>query len=335
MPVNIQISEASGQLKALFGDIQAPLASYITKRAETIEKEEAIGFKLFRKVNSTHFAEMYTDEGEMEDMKPVGEGGEYPVTGYAQGYEKLIQNVTYKNSFSVTEEAMDDDIITNLGKKPDKLLRSYYRGRARMMAAMIGNALQGNATFQRHGWTFETKCKDGGCVFHTAHAPKHYGSSQCNLFSDQFSEDALFAGISQMNNYKDDSGNTLDIVPDTIIIPSNKPSLKKAVIKVLGSMQEAGSGNNAINPLFGNLEIVTWGYLNDFLNGTDTPWILFDSKYNADNDGNIYQERKALTFRSELAHNDSNEWLARARYGLGFVDWRQMAAFGVSAGSAM
>ena len=332
---SVILSEATGQLKALYGDIQDPLASYIEHKAEDIEAEESVCFKVFDKRKSTHYAESYRSETEMADMLPVGENGDYPSTGYQEGYDKTINNMTFKNSFAISREMMDDNILTSIGKKPDKLLRSYYRGRCRNMAAAIGNALQGNTSFKVNGFEFSTVCADGSCVFSKNHKPKISGKVQSNLFADEFSADALFAAITKMQNFKDENGNTLSLCPDTIIIPNNNAALKKSVIQAIASIKEADSANNAINPLFGQLDIVTWGYLNDYIGELNAPWILFDSKYNAENDGNIYQERTDLEIRSELGGNDANIWKGYARYGFGFVDFRQMLAGGISGGSAL
>ena len=337
MPIRVIINERSGLMESIFGKTQAPLASYLESRNEQIEAEEKIGLSIFRKVSSRHFAEAYGTETEMGDMEPVGEGGAYPVTSFQEGYRKTINNVTFKNSFAITREAMDDNILTSLGQKPDKLLRSYHRGRNRMFAAMIGNASKGSTSFDVKGWTFDTTCMDGGCVFSTSHAPKVSGSNQTNLYADAFSADALFAAINKMRNLKDDDGNTLAIVPDTIIIPTANAALVKAVLVAVGSMQVPGSGNNDINPMFGQMKVIQWPTLNDYvdLSGAATPWFLFDSKYNEEVDGCIYQDRVPLEVRSELDPNDNNVWKAYARYGMGFVDFRQIMALGVTGGSSL
>ena len=38
------LTEASGRLKALYGNIQEPLASYIEHKAEVVEAEESLAF---------------------------------------------------------------------------------------------------------------------------------------------------------------------------------------------------------------------------------------------------------------------------------------------------
>ena len=335
--MSVMITIGAGLNDTKFGKLQAPLASFIESRAEQIEQEEKIGKLLFREVKSTHFGEHYATETEMEDMVPVGENGAYPETSVQDGYGKTIENVTFKNSFSISREAMDDNVLTSLQQKPEKLLKSYYRGRNRLMAAMIGNALQGNDSFKVKNWSFSTLCMDGGCVFSKTHAPKVKGANQSNLYATAFSADALFAGITAMRNLKDDDGNTLSLAPDTIVIPTADYQLVKKVLAAVASLQEPGGSNNDINPLFGALTVVQWPGLNDYLpsGGTNTPWILFDSKFNQENNGNIYQERVGLEVRSELGNNDENIWKAYARYSLGFVDFRQMMAFGVTGGSTL
>lgn len=329
------ITVSSGVLQSIFGQMQDPLCSYIESRAEVIEKEEAVFDEIFREVKSTHYAEGYSYETELADMLPVGENGAYPQTGYQEGYPKTIHNMTFKNAFAFSREAIDDNVLTSIQKKPDKLLRSYYRGRARMKARMIGEALQGNASFSVNGFNFSTVGADGVCVFSGSHAPKVRGANQCNVYSDAFTPAALFAATVKMQNLKDDDGNTLDLNPDTIIIPNNNASLKQSVFEVVSSLQKPGTANNDNNVLFGNFKVVVSAYLNDYLGSLTAPWILMDSRYNQENDCNIYQDRVPLEIRSELGDNDENIWKAYARYGLGFVDFRAMLACGVTGASSM
>ena len=332
--MRVILNEQSGELKTLYGEVQEPVASYLEHRAEDIEKEEAIAFKIFDKRMSNHRAENYRSATEMDEMKPVGENGPYPSTGYQEGYDKTIVNVTYKNSFAISREMMDDNVLTSLGKQPDKLLRSYYRGRARDMFALLGNALQGNETYVRNGWNFNAKSADGACIFATDHKPKVFGADQSNLFSDELNEETLFTAMVRMRNMKDDNGNTLNLTPTGILIPS-VAALEKKVYQIIASYQTPGSSNNAINPLMGSLNIYVAPYLNDFIGELSAPWILIDENFNKNADGAIYQERVELEVSSHLGDHDENEWRAYARYGIGVVDFRCMLAGGVPAGLSL
>ena len=337
--MRVVLSEASGQLKALYGDVQKPIAAMLEHRAEDIEKQEDILFKVFKKKSSNHWAENYRSLTEMDEMMPVGENGAYPFSGFQEGYDKTITNVTYKGGFGVSREMMDDNVLVALGDKPEKLLRSFYRGRARNMAAMIGNALQGNTSYTRNGWTFSTAGADGKCVFAKDHAPKVAGGNQSNVYADAFDTEVLFAACLKMATQKDDNGNTLSLHPSAILLPTCDPKLVQDVTTAVASFKQADNANNGVNPLYGALNIYTCSYLNDFVEPVITaggsPWILLDETYIQDADVAIYQERCDLEVRSELGNNDENLWKAYARYGLGFVDFRGMMAFGVPSGSSL
>lgn len=337
--MRVVLSEASGQLKALYGDVQKPIAAMLEHRAEDIEKQESMLFKAYKKKTSNHFAENYRSTTEMDEMMPVGENGAYPFSGFQEGYDKTIYNVTYKGGFGISRELMDDNVMTALGEKPEKMLRAYYRGRARNMAAMIGYALQGKETYTRNGWKFDTKGADGKCVFAKDHAPKVSGETQSNLYKDAFNSETLFAACMKMSTQKDDDGNTLSLHPSAILLPTLDPKLVHDVTTVVASFKQAENANNGINPLYGALNIYTCSYLNDFvqpiIEDGGSPWILLDETYIQDADVAIYQERCDLEIRSELGNNDENLWKAYARYGLGFVDFRGMMAFGVTTGSSL
>lgn len=337
MAVKVIISEASGLLQSEFGKLQAPLASYIEKHGDIVDDEEKLWNRIFDTRNSKHFGEAYSYETDMDDMVPVGEAGDYPSTGYQEGYQKLVTNMTFKQSFEITMEAIEDGVLTDLKRKADKMTRGYHRSVARLKAAMIGNALQGNANFVLNGFKFPTHCMDGQCVFSTAHPPKVTGANQSNLFSDAFSAQALFKAKLRMQSVKDDDSNTLHLHPNIILIPSYNPALVEAVLTTVGTPKVVGSGNNDINVNYGDWEVLISDYLNDYVNqsATNPPWILFDEVYNKENNGNVFQKRTDLVVRSELAANDNNVWKARARHGVGFVDFRQMLAGGVTGGASL
>lgn len=331
----IPITYGSGVLDSVFGKLQAPLTAYIQQFGGIQKQEEELWGKVFVTKKSEHWGEAYSNETDIEDMVPVGESGDYPSTGFREGYKKIIENVEFKQSMRISLTAIEDGKLGDLRKRADKLIRGYHRGKARLMAAMVGNAIQGNSSFNFLGWDFDTTCADGGCVFSKTHTPKVKGSQQSNLYSTAFSADNLFAAKLKMMDLKDEDGNTLGIVPDTILIPTYNAALVKAVLAAVGTPQVVGSGNNDVSLVYGNWRVLLSNYLNDYVDqsASNPPWILLDSTFNQEGDGNICQERIAFGVRSEIAENDDNVWKARARYGLGFNAWRQMMVFGVTGGS--
>lgn len=333
MPI---VSIGSGLLDhTAFGKLQGPLAAYIEKFGGIEKPEEQLWGKVFKEKQSRHFGENYVSRTDIDDMVPGPEGADYPSTSFQDGYDKLIRNVEFKQSITITQTAIEDDVMGDLKNQADNLIRAYHRGKARLAAAFVGESLKGSTRYTLKGHVFDLTCMDGGCVFSTSHAPKVKGGNQSNLYADAFSVDALTAAMLKMRALKDEDGNTLDIDADTIIIPANKPTLYNAVLAAVASLQKPGTSNNDVNIHHGNWNILVSSYLNDHLPSGDSPWILFDSKFNEAADGNVFQNRIHFNVRSELERNDNNVWLARARYNYGFVNWRQMMAFGVTGGSSL
>ena len=70
----------------------------------------------------------------------------------------------------------------------------------------------------------------------------------------------------RMQDFRDDNGQVPAIAPDTIIIP-NDWKLKKDLFAALGADKDPNTSNNGFNYTFGRFHIVTWQYLNQFING--------------------------------------------------------------------
>lgn len=331
---NIILSEGSERLNSLYGKVQAPIASFIETQAEAYEKE-SIGMKIFQNRKSTHWAESYASLTAVDTFAPVGENGAYPTGGAEEGYLKTIRNTTWKGSFAISREMMDDAQAINLKKKPAGFVNDYYRKRERFLAQLLGVALQGGTGFKLGVESYDTTSADGVSMFNKAHKMKVKNGTQSNAFTDAFSAAALGKAQTAMQNFRGDTGEILALAPDTIIIP-NLPDLKEEVFGVIGAHNDPDTAaGNKYNYQFGNWTVLVWPYLNEFITAGSAPWILMDSRYNELGDGAIYQERVPLEVRSELADNDANVWKGYARYGGGFADFRAFAAGGIASGSAL
>lgn len=331
---NIVFSEASGVNDSIFGKSQAPIRQFLEKRGEAFEAE-SITKKIFRQDKSTHFAEKYTSLTAMDGFQAVGENGAYPTDGYEEGPSKLIESVEWKDSFRISKKIMEDSQLMDLRQRPQAFITAYYRGREKLGAAALGNAIQGNASVKFYGANIDLKASDGQNLFSTSHPAKIKGGNQTNLYSNAFSADALGLAETAMQLFKDENGNILDVNPDTIIIP-NIQALKKGVFAAIGSEQVPGSGNNDFNYQVGRWNVIIWSYLNQYIGSGTAPWILMDSRYNQDYGTLIWQDRVALEVKSSIDENtDANVWRGRARYTAGFHDWRGIAVGGVASGTAL
>lgn len=329
----IIVSEASAQNDMLFGKWQAPIASFLEKRLEAVERE-SIASKIFKRVNSTHWAESFGSLTAIGDFKPTPENGKYPVSDFEQGYTKLLKNYTWKNSFALSREILEDGNLINLQKQPAGFVTSYERTKERFFANLMGSAISGKTVAKVGDEEFDVTGADGKTVFAKDHVGKVSKKKLGNAFTDAFSVEALGEMMTRMQNMKGDNDETLSLAPDTILIP-NIASLKNAVFAAIGSDKAPGSGNNDFNYLFENLSVIVWPYLNDFIEEGTAPWVLMDSTYMDQVDSAVWLDRVPLKVTSVVDENDANRWKGRSRFGGGFVDFRGMMAGGVAHGVAL
>lgn len=333
---SIVISISSRVVDSIYGNSQAPIRSYVMKRAEAFEQESLLP-KLFRMERSRHWAEQYGGETAMENFVPVGEGGSYPLTGFEESFQKTLVNETWKQSFAITRELVDDAQLGKMKQRANKLMTSYYRTREMFGRSLYAGGLLGTEV-QIGGKKFSTASADGKKLFATNHIAKVKGNQQSNAFAGELTAANLDAVETVMQNTKGDNGELLAIAPDTILIP-NDAALKRKVFEVVGADKDPDSGDNGFNFQFGRWNVIVDPYLTMALQqlGVQTaPWILLDSKFIQENDGAIWQDRVKLELSSEIDdNNDNNKWKGYARFTGGFVDWRFAAAGGVSGGTAL
>lgn len=329
----VTVSIGSGLVDPIFGKCQVPLASYIEQLGEAFERESLLKY-LFHFENSRHWAEQHSSETAMDDFVPVGEGGEYPRTGFESGYDRIIENMTFKQSFSVTQELVEDAQLGEMKRRARKLITAYGRTREKFGRALYAGGIYGT-TVSFGGKSFACNSADGLALFHKEHVNKVNGKKQCNLYKGSFTASLLGKIETEMQQLTGDNGELLAVAPDTILIP-NDAALKDAVFSAIGADKEPTTSNNAYNYQFGRWNVIIDPYLTQALAAmgkTDKPFILLDSKFLETGDGAIFQERKKLEVKSVVdQNNDNNSWRGRARFGAGFVDWRFAAAGNISTG---
>ena len=329
---NIVFSESTNVANSIYGDSQAPIKLFLEKRAESFEQESVIK-NVFAMGTSKHWAEKYTSMTAMDGFQPVGENGAYPVDGMQEGYDKLFVHETWKDSFSLSREIIDDSVVMDLKKKPLGFITGYYRTRELLGAALFGGAITGAAKFR--GKTFDVKTADGVNLFATNHPSKLKKGDQANKFSDAFSVDALGAMETAMQQFKGDNGEILDVTPNTILIP-NDFELKKAVFAAIGADKDPATANNGFNYQFGRWNVIVWTYLNNFIAQNSKPWMLLDTRYSEENGGAVWLDRVGLDIKSTIDENtDANVWRGYSRFSAGFHDWRFAALGGVTGGSKL
>lgn len=331
----LTVSIGSGLNGTIYGDCQVPLKAFLESRGEAFQRESLLPY-LYRMEKSRHWAERYSSETAMGDFEPVGEGGDYPKTGFEDGYFRDIVNMTFKQSFSVTQELLEDCLLGTMKQRANKLVTAYGRTREKFGRILYAGGLYGT-TVSYKGKTFACGSADGQALFSKTHPNKVNGAKQTNLYKGTFTNTLLGKIETEMQNIKGDNGELLGVAPDTIWIP-NDAALKDAVFSAVGADKEPTSGNNAFNYQFGRWNIIVDPYLNaaltDLGKSSEKPFFLLDSKFIELNDGPIFQDRVPLDVKSVIDNNnDNNVWQGRARFGAGFADWRFVAVGNMSTGT--
>ena len=243
----------------------------------------------------------FLDERQAQDMAP---------------YSYAIKNKTWESTIAVDRAALEDDLYGQIAI------------RIKQMAAVAKTHLD-TITFGLLGNGFTSPCYDGQPFFgtHPTSPLAGAGPAQTNTGTDGLSAGSLQTAITQMMRYTDDQGKPAGIMPNLLVIP---PELYWEASQLLNSTFYPdllpGSGQDlASNPLKGMLTLLTTPYLSNPSN-----WFLLDTKRVVK--ALVLQMRKDFEFNAlegsseEGFMRDQYLYGVRARYNVGFGDWR--GAFG-------
>ena len=330
----IIFSQGSGVNDSVFGKSQEPIKMFLENKVEAFENESALK-NVFLMDKSNSFAEKLTSMTAMNGFNPVGEGAAYPKDEMQESYDKVLQNVEWKDSFPITQTMVEDAKTLDLRKKPTAFINGYNRTREMFGAALLGGSINGTSVTFR-GRNFDCTGADKVSLFAANHPSILGKAAQANKFTDAFSDDALNKAECVMQDFRGDNGEILAVSPNTIIIP-NDPTLKKNVFAAIGADKDPDTANNGFNYQFGRWRVIIWAYLNQYLDlTTNKPWILADTQYNEEVGGAVWFDRIPLSVKSYVDENtDNNIWKGRSRFIAGFNDWRAFLVAGCESGSTL
>lgn len=329
--MGIIFSEGSGLNDSVFGKCQMPIKMFLEKRAESFEAKSMLK-EFFCMDTSDQFAVKYSGMTAMDGPDPVGENGDYPSDSMQEGYSKTVEPETWKDSFSISQEMIEDGKLLDMKKQPSQFMAGWNRNRETFGAAIFGGAMHGQKVITYKGKQFDISCADGLSVFNTKHKPMITGGVQSNLFSNAFSVDALDRAEAAMQQFRGENGEVLALAPTSIAI-ANHPALKRKVFAAIGADQDPDSAGNGFNFQFGRWRVKIWNYLNQFVTDLNEPWMLIDDDFNEEVGGAVWIDRVPLTIKSEIAANDANIWKGRARFVGSFNDWRFACLGGIADGT--
>lgn len=321
-----------GANDAAIGKIDTPIKMVIQNESNLCEKNKSILKTLFNVEKSKKFGETILGQSDFDTFMAVEEGQGAENDNIYETYKKFIEHIQFMKEFTITAEMMEDanyGVATDAKRRAENFTRAYYKTQNKLASWALINGTASKGIFNRASVDLTTG--DGLSLFngaHKYHLEKFDGRTQSNYFYGSLSDSAdafetqLNALANKVRNFRDENGEVLGYVADTIILPGNRPSLEAMAKKVCGSERTTGSGNNDINTQYGNWTLIVlpeWQINDDRI-------MVMSSEANKNLAGNMFFNRIPLTINSWVDNHTGNYiWNGRCRFGVGFGTWKHIA----------
>lgn len=211
---------------------------------------------------------------------------------------------TIAQGFSITEEAMEDNLYDSLSARYTKALARSMAYTKQVKAAAVLN----------NGFSSSFLGGDGVSLFSTAH-PLVSGGTNSNRPATgvDLNETSLEAAVIQIAAWTDERSLLIAAKPKKLIIP---PALQFVATRLLETSLRVGTADNDINALKNNGSIPGGYAINHFLTDPNA-WFLCTDVPN----GLKHFERVALATSMDGDFDSGNvRYKARERYSFGWSD---------------
>jgi len=234
------------------------------------------------------------------------EGGAISYDNAQEAFTARYTHETIALGFSVTEEAIEDNLYDSLSARYTKgLARSMAYTKQVKAAAVINNGFTNSAAY--YGG-------DGVPLFSTAH-PLVSGGTNSNTVSTgvDLNETSLEAAVIQIAGWTDERGLLIAAKPRKLIVP---PNLMFVATRLLETELRVGTTDNDINALKNNGSIPEGYTVNHFLTDTNG-WYLTTDVPN----GMKHFVRTPLSNSMDGDFDTGNvRYKSRERYSFGWSD---------------
>ena len=242
------------------------------------------------------------------------EGGAISYDNAQEAFTARYTHETIALGFSVTEEAIEDNLYDSLSARYTKALaRAMSYTKQVKAASVLNNGFTNSANY--YGG-------DGVPLFSTAH-PLVSGGTNSNTFSTQsdLNETSLEAATIQIAAWTDERGLLIAAKPRKLVIP---PALMFVATRLLETTLRVGTTNNDINAIKNNGTVPEGYTVNHFLTDTNAWFLLTDVP-----NGLKHFERTPLQNSMDGDFDTGNvRYKSRERYSFGWSD--PLGVFGCS-----
>jgi hypothetical protein len=232
------------------------------------------------------------------------EGSAIAYDNAQEAWTARYNHETIAMGFSITEEAMEDNLYDSLSARYTKALaRGMAYTKQVKAAAILNNGFSGSSVYG-----------DGQALFSTAH-PLVSGGTNSNRPSTaaDLNETSLEAAVIQIAGWTDERGLLIAAKPRKLIVP---PALQFVATRLLETSLRVGTTDNDINALKNNGSIPEGYAINHFLTDTNA-WFLMTDVPN----GLKHFVRVPLATSMDTDFDTgNNRYKARERYSFGVSD---------------
>ena len=234
-------------------------------------------------------------------VKPEGSSISFDTA--QESFTARYNHETVAMGFSITEEAVEDNLYDSLSARYTKALARGMAYTKQTKAAALLNT--GFDTFNSG---------DGVTLFSTSH-PTVQGGNNSNRPStnSDLNETSLEQAVIDIAAFKDERGLLIAARPRKLIVP---PALMFVATRLLQSEMRTGTADNDINALVNNGSIPEGFRVNHYLTDTDAFFLTTDIP-----NGMKHFERTPMTTQMDGDFDTGNvRYKARERYSFGVSD---------------
>jgi hypothetical protein len=270
---------------------------------------------LYRIENSERAFEEHIGVGQFSSA-----GWSFEKTGRVQydernkGFLKRYTHAEFAKGFVVTRKLIDDNLTSIALDDATDLGDAAFRKREKSGAALFNNAFLSSGVDDDG---FAIVGPDGVALVSDSH-PRNQSDSatQDNNYALSLTRDNVRTIRTAMMQTKDDTGDLLNVMPDTLLVP---PELEDDALIIIRSALDPTTAFNAINPQAGRFNVMSWHYLTDA-----NAWFMTDSARQKRD--LIWYERIPVEFGAEEDFDTfQKKFRAYMRYSRGYRDWRWIA----------
>jgi hypothetical protein len=232
------------------------------------------------------------------------EGAAIAYDNAQEAFTSRYNHVTIALGFSLTEEAVEDNLYDSLSARYTKALARSMANTKQVRAANVVN----------NGFNAAYTGGDGVPLFSAAH-PLVSGGTNSNTQDTpaDLSETSLENAVIQIAAWTDERGLLIAAKPRKLVIP---PALQFVATRILETQLRVGTADNDINAMYTNSSIPEGYTVNHYLTDTNGFYLTTDVP-----NGMKHFERTALTTSMEGDFDTGNvRYKARERYSFGWSD---------------